>query len=126
MGRLMHDLRLAPDYLVSSTAKRARKTSHSIIEETRFRSETRFTNDLYHAPAEKIFQLVKSFPDAYTRVLIVGHNPGLEEFLEQVTGEYTPLTTAALARIEIAVDHWQDVAVGAGKLVGLWQPRELA
>jgi phosphohistidine phosphatase len=67
-----------------------------------------------------------ALPDALGRVLLVGHNPGLEELLEGLTGSYTPLSTAALAQVELPIAAWNEVAgKPQGRLVQLWQPREL-
>ena len=126
MGRLLVEWNLLPDYILSSTAKRARKTAESIIEEVNFRGETRFSIDLYHADRAHIVQLVRQIPDHYSRVLWIGHNPGLEEFLELATGVATPLTTAALAEIEFNMTSWQQLSAGVtGRLVRTCQPREL-
>ncbi len=127
MGRLLAELNLIPEYLVSSSAKRARKTATEVIEETRFRGESRFTFELYHAAPGQLLNIVRELPSNYSRVLLIGHNPGLEEFLEHLTGNYTPLTTAALARVELPVQDWRQIDSSVkGELMGLWQPRELA
>ena len=56
--------------------------------------------------------------------MIVGHNPGLEELVAQLTGELEDLPTAALARIALPIDRWSDLdATTRGTLVGLWRPR---
>jgi phosphohistidine phosphatase len=60
-------------------------------------------------------------------VMIVGHNPGLEELVEQVTGEQHDLPTAALAQIVLPIDRWRDLdASTRGALVSLWRPKDLA
>ncbi len=96
------------------------------MEELSFRGEARFTIELYHADRARIGQLVHEIPDHYSRVLLIGHNPGLEEFLEMATGNFSPLTTAALAQINFAFSSWQQYTAGTlGQFVQTWQPREL-
>ena len=59
-------------------------------------------------------------------VMIVGHNPGLEKLVEQLTGERQDLPTAALAQIGLPIDQWRDLKLSTrGTLVGLWRPKEL-
>jgi phosphohistidine phosphatase len=64
-------------------------------------------------------------PNAGT-VLIVGHNPGLEELIAQLTGEQHDLPTAALAEIRLPIARWRDLDAGTrGSLLDLWRPKEL-
>jgi phosphohistidine phosphatase len=59
-------------------------------------------------------------------VMIVGHNPGLEELVAQLTGDQQDLPTAALAQIVLSIDEWRDLNLSThGTLVGLWRPKEL-
>jgi phosphohistidine phosphatase len=126
MGQLLADEQLLPDLVLASSAKRCRKTAEHVIHESGYRGETRFTAELYEADADKLGEVLKSVPEGVRRLLVIAHNPGLEVFTEQLTGEYTPLTTAALAHVELPIDRWSELTeVRAGKLVKLWQPREL-
>ena len=46
--------------------------------------------------------------DEYIRVLIIGHNPGLEELVEMLTGEIHLMPTCSLAHVKLHVDKWSD------------------
>jgi hypothetical protein len=49
----------------------------------------------------------------------------MEELVEALTGEYLPMPTAALAQIELPIDHWKKLAQRrSGRLVNLWRPKE--
>jgi phosphohistidine phosphatase len=127
IGRLLKEENLVPDLVVASAARRTRKTAELVVHESGFRGETRLTSDLYDASRAQLVGVVQALPDFAARVLLVGHNPGLEELLEYLTGTYRPLSTAALAQLEIAVDSWQQSSPGHGvRLLRIWQPRELA
>ena len=126
MGELIKELQLAPDFLVCSSARRARKTAEHVIHASGYRGESRITSELYHADRQKLVAFVANLPDAAARVLLIGHNPDLEELLEALTGQCAALSTAALAQIELAIDSWRDLPQHLpGKLVKIWQPREL-
>lgn len=126
IGQLLRDENLVPDYITVSTAKRARKTAEHVIHESGFRGETRITGELYHASGRQLAEFLAQLPDRFERVLLIGHNPGLEELLELLTGQCIPLTTAALAWLELPVDSWPSAAnAQPARLVKLWQPREL-
>ena len=126
MGVLLKDENLLPDFLVTSSAKRARKTAEHVIQHSGFRGETRITGELYNASREQLLAFVSSLPDSAQRILLIGHNPGLEELLEALTGQCVALTTAALAHLESSAESWQQFRQATPtNLVKVWQPREL-
>lgn len=126
MGELLHEKRLLPDLIVSSTACRARQTTEEVIVSSGYRGETRLVGELYHADRAGLVRFVATLPDHCQRVLLVGHNPAFEEFLELIVGEYSPLSTAALALVEIPVESWSQFSADTrGRLQKTWQPREL-
>lgn len=126
MGQLLKDEDLLPEFIVASSAKRARKTAEHVIQHSGYRGETRITGELYNAGRDQLLAFVSTLPDAANRVLLIGHNPGLEELLETLTGQCVALTTAAIAHLESPVESWQQLQEGApARLVRLWQPREL-
>ena len=126
MGTLLKEEELLPDLIVASSAKRCRKTADRVIHTSGYRGETRITSELYEANAAKLREWVAALDDRAARVLLIAHNPGMEELLESLLGTYTPLTTAALAQVELPIDRWSEVTGETrGQLVQLWQPREL-
>jgi phosphohistidine phosphatase len=127
MGELLKDEKLLPDYVVMSSARRARKTADHVALTSGYRGECRLTEELYMAGPEEILNVIRQTPDSCERLLLIGHNPGLEELLERHVGAYTPLATAALAHLEVGIDTWPDLTSQTPfTLVRLWQPRELA
>lgn len=126
MGKLLKDENLLPDLIVASSARRCRKTADHVIQASGYRGETRITGDLYESDAAKLREIITASDDSVTRLLLIAHNPGLEELLESLLGVYTPLTTAALARVELPLDHWRElISETRGQLIHLCQPREL-
>ena len=76
-------------------------------------------------PADILSLLPRVRENAET-VMIVGHNPGLEQLVERLTGERQDLPTASLAQIGLPIDQWRDFKRWMrGTLVGLWRPKEL-
>ena len=126
MGKLLLDEELKPDMIVCSSAKRTRRTAELVAEAAEYRGETRLTGELYEAGPGRLLEAIQSLPESAERVLLIGHNPGLEELLETVTGAYRPLTTAALAWVEFPVSSWREINRDSrAELKHHWQPREL-
>ena len=128
MGRLIAAERLVPDLILSSSARRARDTASRVAgvwgEEA---PPLRFDRTLYHAGPEALVDALHDLhPGNPDTVLLVGHNPGLEELVESLTGEVASMPTAALAHITLPIDDWLDLRLRArGMLVKCWCPREL-
>ena len=126
MGKLVREYGLMPDVVISSDAVRARLTAKAVVEAARYAGEILLDPQLYLASPADIFSLLRTVHEKAETVMIVGHNPGLEELLEQLTGEQQDLPTAALAQIVLPIDQWRDLKVSTrGRLMGHWRPKEL-
>lgn len=124
IARVARDERLAPELILSSDAVRAQTTAEAMADATGGRLV--LDPRLYHATAADILSVVQSVARSAGIVMIVGHNPGLEQLIAQLTGEWESLPTAALAQIELPIARWADLDPATrGTLVGLWRPKEL-
>lgn len=126
MGRLLYDEDLVPDLIISSTALRARWTAELVAEECGYEGEIVLTRDFYHADPEDYLMGLSNVPDHHGRVMIVGHNPGMQELLWDLTGESVRFTTANIAHIELPISSWRALEEEIeGKLIEVWRPKEL-
>jgi len=126
MGELVREYGLIPDVIISSDAVRARVTAEAVAEAARYAGEIRLDPHLYLACPADILSLLATVRENAGPVMIVGHNPGLEKLVEQLTGDRQDMPTAALAQIGLPIDQWRDLKRSTrGTLVGLWRPEEL-
>jgi len=127
IGRLLRDQGLEPDLILSSTAKRARSTAKRVVEGGELACSLQLLDELYLASADTYIEVLRRQPAAYERVLVVGHNPGLEELVLLLTGTSLALPTGALVQVEFEIDTWSELPNnGIGKLVAHWEPLGLA
>jgi len=126
MGELLVKEELVPQLIISSTAKRALKTTALVAEACQYDGEVQPEHGLYGAGPMGYIRILQEVPDVYQRIMVVGHNPGLEVLLEVLTGEAVWLPTGALAHVELPIDTWAEIReyVG-GRLVDLWEPEKL-
>jgi phosphohistidine phosphatase len=89
------------DLAVVSTARRARETWDLVSAELGERPETRHDEDPYAASGSELLHIVRSLGEELATVVLVGHNPGLEDLAETLIGDWIPLPTSALAVIEL-------------------------
>lgn len=127
MGGLVHEHGLVPDVILSSDAVRARLTATAVSEAAGFAGEIRFDGTLYLASASEIIDVLRALPDTNANtVMVVGHNPGLEQLVATLTGEDHDLPTAALAQIVLPIGEWRDLDVSTtGTLRQVFLPKDL-
>ena len=126
IGQLLREQRLLPDLILSSTAKRARSTAKRVVSGGELHCTPQLLEQLYLAPAETYIEVLRKQPSEFNLILVIGHNPGLEELVLSTTGTSLALRTAALVQVEFEIDTWFELpARGQGKLVAHWEPREL-
>jgi phosphohistidine phosphatase len=120
---LILEERIVPDLTLSSTAARARQTAAAIGEACGRSDSQMMLQELYLADLEQWLGQLSAIPDDCETVMLVGHNPGLEELIETLTGERIALCTAALARLHVQVERWSDLGRRTkAALVQIWQP----
>ena len=102
------------DLAVVSTAKRARTTWDLVSDELEQPTRTRHDDDAYEASGGELLDIVRHLDEALGTVVLVGHNPGIEDLAETLTGDRVPMPTSALAVIELT-STWD----AAGRVRGL-------
>ena len=108
MGRLLKKEHLVPDIIISSTAVRARTTAKAVAKTSGYKGEIVLDKSLYAAGPDSYLSIMHDLSDN-ARVLIVGHNPGLEELVEMLTGEIHLMPTCSLAQVKFRVGKWSDI-----------------
>lgn len=126
MGRLMANRRLIPDLVLSSTARRAQDTATLVTEACGYEDVVETQPELYLATPAEWLAVLRGVSTRSERVLVVGHNPGLEELVMLLGGEHQHMPTATLAHLELPVESWTELEeLPRGRVVDVWRPREL-
>lgn len=131
IGQWLRAQSLTPDWVVSSSAERARQTTEAVVAALGSGlPDPQFDDRIYLADAAQLLQVLAGCPPV-ARALLVGHNPGLDRLLQYLCGAGLPrtdkgklLTTAALARLAMPPD-WHQLKPGCARLLALIRPREL-
>jgi phosphohistidine phosphatase len=106
MGELARERNLLPDHVLCSTATRARETIKLFAQGARLKAPVDFLDALYLAEPAAILREIRAHARSSERVMVVGHNPGLESLVSILTGERVDLATTALAECILPVDRW--------------------
>jgi phosphohistidine phosphatase len=127
VGEYLRDTGVHPDLVLCSAARRARqtlellhlaKTTHVLIED-----------QLYGAEPDALLARLRSIPDRAASVMLIGHNPGIEDLVRMLVGDESMLPrkfpTGAVADVRLATRHWNEIEAGIGQLRVFVTPREL-
>ncbi len=126
MGRLLAQEDLTPDLIITSAAWRAATTAELVALAADYSGDIHYTRELYQADADTYLESARETADDVNRLLLVGHNPDIEELVALLAGHEERMSTAALAHFRLTIDHWSELSDESGReLVALWRPKEL-
>lgn len=134
IGREMRVLGLRFDKVAASPAVRVIETLEEVASGYGASLAEEYDPRLYLAPLSTLLEIVHETDDEVERLLIVGHNPGLENLALFLTGAQQDglrealerkYPTATLTEIALPVTHWRDTERGLGSLTRFIRPRDL-
>jgi phosphohistidine phosphatase len=127
MGDLLSREDLIPDLIITSSAVRAVMTAEAAAQSSGFTGDLIMSRSLYHAGTMGFIDALNGVGDEFDRVMVVGHNPGIEELLVDLAGSYERMVTAALAHIALPVESWGRLDESVqGSLLNFWRPKDLS
>jgi phosphohistidine phosphatase len=124
MGRLLTDVGLVPDLVITSTAVRARSTAELATAAGGWTCPVEATDGLYDAGVDDVIELVRGVDDAVDRCMIVGHEPTWSALVAELTGAGVAMRTATVAVIDRPA-RWAWLGQLPSELVALFQPRQV-
>jgi phosphohistidine phosphatase len=127
MGKHLARQGVRPDIILASPAKRARKTAQLLAAQLADAGgRILFDPALYEATAALLLERVRALDETWNAVMMVGHNPGLTEFANLLTGlGIDNLPTCGVVVADLELNSWREIDVGCGKLVLYLIPKEL-
>ena len=114
-----------------SQAVRAEKTYHHLRKEILRLPKPDVIPSIYESDAEDLLFLCQGIPNTVRSILIVGHNPGLENFASGLlfgnpeASCFTKFPTASLLGVNSECENWKDISFGKSKLKVFWIPGQI-
>jgi len=132
VGRWLAQQGLVPDYVVCSPAERAKQTAIAVCAEMGIAPESiNWDSRIYHASSGALLDVLCESPAGAERVMIAGHNPGLEILLQNLCNhdipmppDYKLMPTAAVAHLEVLAE-WAELEGHLARLISLTRVRSL-
>lgn len=138
LGRYIRDKDYAPELIFSSTSRRTIQTVELVTDVLPGAAHVDYLGALYLAEPEVILSVIRLAPDKIKTVMVVGHNPGMEQLATALAREPVKrkekdrfdlieekFPTAALAVLDFDVTRWRDIEPGEGALKDFVRPRDL-
>lgn len=134
MGSWLRAQGLVPDLVLCSPARRTRDTWALVSSLFEGQIPLGVEHDLYEASAGDILRVVRTANDGAETVLVIGHNPGLEDLARALAGDggksdmrrlHKKFPTGAAAVIDFATAKWAEIEPGAGRLRVFQRPKDL-
>jgi phosphohistidine phosphatase len=126
MGRLLVQQNLSPDAILHSTAARARDTARRAAKAGALSASLEARRELYLAAPEAYIAVLQALPSRVGCVLVVGHNPGLEELVTTLSGRHERMPTAALAELSLDIGEWPELGLATPLAAfRVFRPKEL-
>ncbi len=135
MGRHIFDHGIAWQRVLASPAVRAAQTIELAAAEFQLTIPLEWDRRIYLASSATLADVLREQSDEIDRVLMVGHNPSLEDLIFDLVPDdgSSPLRasveekfpTATYAVMELAIDRWEDLDDGCATLVHLMRPRDI-
>lgn len=125
----------SPDAVLCSPSFRTMETWKGLGEHLRTAPEPRVLTSLYNASPSRLLARIRSVPDTVETLLVIGHNPGLQNLAIQLAGPDSKkgvvkkigkrFPTGALAAFGMDAASWRDLGKSTARLVRVVRPKDL-
>lgn len=128
----LREERIAPELVLCSSSRRTRETLDRIAPALGDEVRVEVERELYAASADRLLERLRAVDDDVESVMLIGHNPGLEQLALSLAGDGEKLAdvrrkypTAALATLEFD-GRWSELEPGTARLMEFVKPKQLA
>lgn len=126
MAKRLKEKRLVVDLMISSPAVRAIETAKIVAGVLGYpESSIKIIDSLYHASPEKLLEIVKGINDKYNATMLVGHNPGLTEFADDlIESDIDNIPTCGIVGVAFDIERWQALSADKTELLFYDYPKK--
>lgn len=117
MGERLLKQKVLPDFILSSSAKRTKKTAKRITSVLDYKySKIEFKEELYYSSYNTLMNCLVNVSDSNDSIFVIAHNPGISNFCDYLTHQAIDFPTCGIAKISFEVDCWMEITSGSGIL----------
>ncbi|WP_373070568.1 histidine phosphatase family protein [Sulfurimonas sp.] len=124
MALRLKDRGVIPDVILSSSAKRAKKTAKIIADVIGFSKKVKFEDSLYDVLPSKLHSKIKKIKNKHNTAFVIGHNPELNMLASDYIGFNENIVTCGILEIEFECDKWGEIGSENAKFVSYDYPKK--
>jgi phosphohistidine phosphatase len=113
------------DLVLSSSAARAQETAELALAAAGLQTRVHYDQRIYEAEPQQLCEIISEIKNDTSIVLLVGHNPGMEQLIELLTGRAAAMATGTLAKIDLDVEDWHSLTELKAVLDWIVRPEEV-
>lgn len=128
MGEHLKNMNLMPDTIITSSALRAIETTTLLCRQSGYNGLVEVNFSFYEGNTTTYIQSISNSREDKDRLLIVGHNPTLEQLISLLTNKTVRLPTCTLVQIKLNVPNWNKIIHHSGskpEIVNIWRPKKV-
>ena len=114
-----------PQHILSSDATRTRETASLLLAEWEVGVGVEFTDNLYLAGPDDLKMEMHAVSEEIETLLVLGHNPGWEGIVYQLSSESVTMKTGTAALLQANCESWSDAFDTSWELHDTIYPRHL-
>ena len=124
MGEVLKDKKVKPDLIISSPAKRTKKTAIEIASKIGYSDKKILYNEeLYEASSNTIIKVLNKIDEKYSSVMIFAHNPGLTLLNNHISNNYIEnIPTCGIVALQLD-KKWNELSKNTCKFLYFEYPK---
>jgi phosphohistidine phosphatase len=124
MGEVLKDKNIKPDLILSSPARRTKKTATEIAKKIGYpEKKILFNEELYEASSNILINVIEKLDEKYNSVILFGHNPGLTLLNNHISNNYLDnIPTCGIVALQVD-KKWEDVGKNSCEFVFFEYPK---
>jgi phosphohistidine phosphatase len=125
MGKRLFSMKIKPDKMVSSPARRAFQTAQIIARELKMEfGKIKLENKIYEASVRDLLNVIRKSDDGISNLILVGHNPSFNELLNYLCKtNIGNIPKGGIVGISLASEKWKDTFSRSGTLLFFDSPK---
>ncbi len=129
MGKYLKSTGKLPGIIYSSPALRAKTTAEIVKETSGYPGDIEYMPEFYASESPEVYiDKIKRAPDNHDSIMVVGHNPTLENLLADLLSDHPvniKFPTAGLACLNVEIESWKELKPGTAILYWMMIPKAL-
>lgn len=125
MGKYLKKINMIPNAIVTSSALRTVETTSLVCRHCDYDGPVEVNFTFHKSGVYSYIRAISQTPVDRTRLLLIGHNPELEELVEMLTHSSLKMSTCTLVQINMYIPNWSNIISQndfRSEIMNIWKP----